>query len=352
MQSFEKLSRRGQLLRLRSLAQTALRQYSLAPYQMSVLQHEHNTTFRVQTADDQSFVLRIHRPGQHTVEAINSELLWLAALNEETELKIPQPVLAKNGALFTIVATEGVPKPRACVLFRWLPGRFLYHHLKPTHLEHVGVFMAYLHRHASNWQFPPNFLRGRVDVLTSEARHISNLNPGQGTFADMVNYPTQDDVDGCLRLVSELCTPEDLASVTRAIHQTRLVLDELGYSPEMFGLIHADLHQENYLFHRGQVGAIDFDDCGFGHYLYDLSVTLIEISGFQGYATLRNALLTGYRRVRPLPVDQESYLTRFFALRCLQLLVWVLESREHPAFRNRWKRWAKEELDNLRQWVK
>ena len=149
MQSFEELSRRGQLLRLRSLAQTALRQYSLTPYRLSVLQHEHNTTFRVQAAGDESYVLRVHRPGQHTIEAIHSELLWLAALQEETELRVPQPILAKDGALFTIAEAGGVPEPRACVLFRWLPGRFLYHRLAPAHLERVGVFTAQLHEHGN-----------------------------------------------------------------------------------------------------------------------------------------------------------------------------------------------------------
>jgi Ser/Thr protein kinase RdoA (MazF antagonist) len=35
-----------------------------------------------------------------------------------------------------------------------------------------------------------------------------------------------------------------------------------GDEPETFGLIHGDLHQDNYLFHRGDLRAIDCDDCG------------------------------------------------------------------------------------------
>ena len=34
--------------------------------------------------------------------------------------------------------------------------------------------------------------------------------------------------------------------------------------PDVFGLIHAHLHQENCLIHRGEVRAIDFDHCGYG----------------------------------------------------------------------------------------
>jgi Ser/Thr protein kinase RdoA (MazF antagonist) len=237
------------------------------------------------------------------------------------------------------------------VLFRWLPGRFFYDRLTPAHLERVGVFTALLHEQAANWRFPPNFLRGRIEVLTGEARRVSSSDSPNATPADLAQYPAQEDADRCLRLVAELCTPEDVASATRAIRQIRLVFAELGHSTETFGLIHADLHQENYFFYQGQVAAIDFDDCGFGHYLYDLSVTLIEIYRLPGYMALRTALLAGYRRVRPLPVEHESYLISFFALRCLQVLVWVLESREHPAFRDRWERWAKEEFEYLRQWV-
>ena len=42
--------------------------------------------------------------------------------------------------------------------------------------------------------------------------------------------------------------------------------------------------------------------------------------------------------------EHEDYLETFFALRHIQLAMWVIESREHPAFRNEWKSWAQDEL--------
>jgi Ser/Thr protein kinase RdoA (MazF antagonist) len=95
------------------------------------------------------------------------------------------------------------------------------------------------------------------------------------------------------------------------------------------------------------VRLIDFDDCGFGHFLFDLHVTLIEVQRFPNYEALRAALLRGYRSVRPLDPAHEAYLNSFFALRCLQLLIWVLESREHPTFRDQWRAWAEDELKNI-----
>ena len=151
-----------------------------------------------------------------------------------------------------------------------------------------------------------------------------------------------------MQLVTDLCSRADGTLVAHAIDLIRRTQHELGYDPSVFGLIHADLHQENYLFHHGRVCAIDFDDCGFGHYLFDLNVTLLEVQCHSHYAALRTALLAAYRQVRSLPAAHESHLDAFFALRHIQLLVWVLQSREHPTFRDRWRTWAQEELHLLK----
>jgi Ser/Thr protein kinase RdoA (MazF antagonist) len=348
MQSFETLDRRGQLHRLRRLAHTALQQYALSQPRLTTLRHEHNTTFAAVTADGQRYVLRIHRPGQHTAEAIHSELLWLTALRRDTELNVPEPLPAPDGALFTLVEVEGVPEARVCVLFRWQAGRFVYKRLTPTHLAQVGMLTAQLHEHTDRWSPPPEFVRGRIDNLTAEARRRSRVNPTTTPLGELERHPTDEDVERTLRLVGELCPPEAGAVVQSAIGQIRQMQTTLGYGKDVFGLIHADLHQENYFFQDGRVCAIDFDDCGYGHYLFDLNVTLLEIGHLPQYPALRAALLAGYRRVRALPVAYEVYLNTFWALRRVQLLLWVLESRAHPAFRDEWERWAQEELQELR----
>ena len=85
----------------------------------------------------------------------------------------------------------------------------------------------------------------------------------------------------------------------------------LGQGPETFGLVHGDLHQENYLFHQGQVRAIDFDDCGFGHYIYDIAVTLFNVRFRDNTPQLRESFLAGYRSIRPLSAEHEQYLDTF-----------------------------------------
>jgi Ser/Thr protein kinase RdoA (MazF antagonist) len=134
-----------------------------------------------------------------------------------------------------------------------------------------------------------------------------------------------------------MCSPEDGARVKKLISIIRKAQLELGHSSDTFGLIHGDLHQENYFFHQGQVRAIDFDDCGYGHYLYDLAVTLFNLDEQENIPDLRQSLLEGYRSIRPLSVHYERYLDVFMNLRELQMMLWVIEMRDHPEFRDTWK---------------
>lgn len=350
MQSFATLSYRGQLHRLRRLAHAALEHYAVPDPRLVPLRHESNTTFRVLAADNQQYVLRIHRPEGHTPEQIRSELLWLVALRQDTDVAVPEPVLTRDGSLVTVADAPGVPEPRSCVLFRWLDGRFFDDKLLPRHLERIGILMAKLHAHAAQWQPPADFVRSRVDGLTEEARRMawdasSTASPNPSV------QPTDADAARALALVTALCSPEDAAVVAMAIECIRAVFQELGEGKDVFGLLHADLHQENYFFDRGTPRAIDFDDCGWGHYLFDLNVTLREVQHLPTYPALRDALLNGYRTMRPLPTAHERYLTSFFALRRIQLLMWVLESREHPAFRDDWASRARYDLQQLKHFV-
>jgi Ser/Thr protein kinase RdoA (MazF antagonist) len=137
----------------------------------------------------------------------------------------------------------------------------------------------------------------------------------------------------------------------RWIQRVRTSQQQLGQGPDAFGLIHGDLHQENYLFHNGRVGAIDFDDCGYGYYTYDLAVTLVNLTPREGMLELRDGLLAGYRSVRPLPAEHEQAIDSFMDFRDLQMMIWNLEMRNHPAFRDSWKANVRSMLEYLKELV-
>ncbi|MCE7981147.1 MAG: homoserine kinase [Caldilinea sp. CFX5] len=350
MKPFDTLTKRGQWQRLRQVGLSALAAYDVPEPLLTPIHHIENSTFRVLAADHQQYVLRIQRADSHSPEAIRSEMQWLTALHQETALQTPEPVYTRAGSPLVIIEAPGMPGPRTCVLFRWLAGRFFDKTLTPQHLEPIGMFMAQLHEHTARWQLPTDFVRGRVAAITEAARRTL-WQPAAQTASPTSLQPGDEDVSRIVALVHDLFSSADAALVARTLAQIRRVFGALGEGGEVFGLIHADLHQANYLFQCGIPCAIDFDDCGWGHYLYDLSVTLSELTHLPTYPRLRETLLRGYRTIRPLPAHQEAYLETFFALRRIQLMSWVIESREHPAFRDGWVRWARNDLEELAKFL-
>jgi Ser/Thr protein kinase RdoA (MazF antagonist) len=342
MTPYAALSRRGQLARLRQLGRSALSAFGVEGGRLTVLRHEHNTTFRVDT-DGGPFVLRINRPGVHTAQTIASEMAWLDALGRESDVGVPSPVAASGGTKVVTVATAEVPEPRVCVLLRWQEGRFVDKRLTAMHLSRVGSLMAQLQDHASGWRPPAGFARPRVDTLTNLGKVASIArSPDIGT-----DRPSRDDAELSLGLIADLLSEQDVALFSEALQIVWTTTRSLRASSGVDGLIHGDLHQENVLFHDGGVRAIDFDDCGWGHHLYDLAVPLSELEGHARYPALRAALLEAYARSRSLQSDYERHLAAFALLRRMQILMWILESREHAAFRDEWREWSREELDGI-----
>lgn len=342
--AFASLSRREQLNRLRRLGRATLARYGREDAQLTLRRYEHNTTFRVDARDGR-YLLRINRPRVHTPETIGSEMAWLIALRRDTDLRVPEPVPARDGSCVVVACDPGVPEPRVCVLLNWLDGRFINQRLGRAHGSRVGALAGHLQEHATTWTPPSGFLRPRVDTLTNEAK-VDSIAPS-AAVAGGGDQPSPEDGDWSQRLVEALVSTDDAALFARAIEVVRATTRTLGEEAGAFGLIHGDLHYENVLFHRGEAVAIDFDDCGWGFHLYDLAVILSELAGRPRYDEIRDALLDAYAQIRGLPDDHAIHLRALIVLRRMQILMWVLQSRDQAAFRDRWQRWARNELDAI-----
>ena len=317
--------------------------YGIDDARLALLRHEQNTTFRVD-ARGGPYVLRINRPVVHTPETIGSEMAWLRVLRRDTDLGVPEPVAARDGSLTVVAHDPAVPEPHVCVLLRWLAGRFVDRGLTPAHLHRVGALTGRLHEHGASWSPTSGFLRPRVDTLTDGGK-VESMARSAADARRWV-HPTRQDSDAGVALVEALLSAADAAVFAQALEVVLATLQQLEETGA-FGLIHGDLHYENFLFHRSEARAIDFDDCGWGFHLYDVAVTLWELEGRPRYDELLEALLEGYARIRPLPNDHATHLDALFILRRLQFLLWVLESRDHAAFRDDWRRTARDELDAL-----
>ncbi len=324
---FSSLTRRAQLFRLRAVAVSALGAYELGPHRLELIQHEENTTYRVDTDADR-YVLRIHRPPLRTLRAVDGELRWLDALSAQTDLAVPRPVATRSGDLEVQASSAGVPDGRICVLFHWVPGRFLQADLRPEHLHQAGVLAGRLQQHARDWAKPADFRRPRQGLLTEAARAAESDGVSEQE-ARAEPTATGDSERACAELAAVLGD-----EAIRPVRRLCAVIDDhrsnLGTGPDVYGLQHGDLHQENYLFQDGRIGAIDFDDCGFGWHLDDLAVCASEIQNRPDTEDLIAGLLEGYHRATGVTVDRPA-LDLHVAFRYLQIAVWILSLRNRFA---------------------
>jgi Ser/Thr protein kinase RdoA (MazF antagonist) len=313
------------------VAAEVLARYGLTATRLTTMSTSHNAVYRVKSAGG-DFALRLHWLDEYKLEPdagrryINSELLWLQALSRDTAIGVPQPLPNLDGELVTLVQDEGKLVP--CSMLRWVEGRFYNKGLRGGQLERVGEITALLHNYSESGQFvpPPGFLRERADGLDGPNR-IFELLPMQTHEREVVEY-----VGGLFGGYDA----EASTTVSAAIARVWPALAEFGIGADRFGLIHADIHQWNYLFWRGEIKLLDFNNVGYAHYLYDLAVTLNNLLDRDDYPALRAALLHGYQRVRPLPANYPRYLDNLIALRDLQVVQWPItlpldsaERRQH-----------------------
>jgi Ser/Thr protein kinase RdoA (MazF antagonist) len=290
----------GVLDRVQATARTAARRYGLPGAEVTLINVSENATFRV---DDPRTgfraVLRVHRLGYHSTAAIRSELAWLEALREEAGVRTPEVLRAPDGS--QVLTVPGEP-PRECVMFEFLPGAEPSEDRLVEGFERLGATTARMHRHARSWRRPAAFTRFHWDydaALGEESRW--------GRWRDGLGMD-----------------PEALAVLGRLAEELRGRLRRFGRDAGRYGLIHADLRPANLLVAGdGPPSVIDFDDCGFGWYLYDLAAALSFAEHRPEVPEMIDAWLRGYRTVLGLPTEDEAEVWTFVMFRRLLLVAWI-----------------------------
>ena len=297
--NFDDLPREEQVYRLRKLANAALEKFGFNQYQLTFLQHLVNTTFRLD-CNQGRYLVRIHRAKTRT--AVASELAWLEALAHETTVPVQIPQRSLDGKMVVVGKRMGVPKPYPVTVLSWLDGQILPQDRRsPHHFYRLGQLVANLHHHTQHWV--PSFELNRpIYDATSVRGFNSAVDPDGVTYKQL---------------------PADVRGHLQTLHERLQEVEQrLGKSSDRFGLIHSDLSFGNVLFTEEEVLPIDFDDCGFGYYLYDLAVVLAGPWEKPGFQHRREALLEGYREICELPDEHLSLIPTFMAMRASSLGQW------------------------------
>ena len=275
---------------------------------LSLMCISENATFRAEDpARERPLVIRVHRPGYHSIGEIKSELDWITALRQQAVLHTPRPLPTGSGEL--IAGFDHAGATRQVVAFEFERGS------EPdasgdlcSGFEQLGQLTARLHQHSREWQRPPGFLRKTWNFDTT-----LGMRPHWGDWRDAPGL-----------------SATGMKLLQRCVERLRDQLDAYGEDADRFGLIHADLRLANLLIDGERLAVIDFDDCGFGWYLYDFAAAISFIETSPQIPALQKAWVAGYRSVCPLPADAENALPMFVMLRRILLTAWIGSHAETP----------------------
>lgn len=283
------------------VAKMALRQYPLSDQvQHRMITLSENATYLVQDPGTEwSGILRVHRENYHDRQAIESELDWLEALARDTDVTTSHPVRTKTGERVVTVEHGGVE--RYAVMFELMPG---IHPdatvIRSKSFETLGAITAHLHQQAKHWVPPASFKRFAWDW-----QHTLGESPRWGRWQD-----------GAVQ-------KEDIEEFSVAVEEMRQRLEAYGTGAERFGLIHADLRLANLLVEGDHVSLIDFDDCGFGWFMYDFGAAVSFMEDHERLLEFQWAWVSGYRSVAELPEEDLAMLPTFVLLRRFMLTAWL-----------------------------
>jgi Ser/Thr protein kinase RdoA (MazF antagonist) len=304
MKLFEQLTKCGQARRLRPLAINALDRYDFEISDMQIVGLFTNAIFRLRTNNGQSYIMRICTPGWRTKTDLISEIMWLQALSNDTNIPVPKPIPTRDGDLFVESCAPGVPETRRCVVMSWIPGSQLETRLNEINLQKMGILFAKLHDHGSRFT-PSNgfttrkmdsiYARGELEVLFSEACY-------------------------------DAFTTNTKNSLWQIDQRVKEAFAHLYGTPQGIQVIHNDLHHGNIKIYHSQLCPLDFEDTIWGHPVQDIAMALQDLMvdvAPEAYDPLQRAFRKGYESLRSWPEEYEGQIDTFRAGRMLWVANYV-----------------------------
>jgi len=270
-----------------------------------LISHRENIVFAVILPRAGKGVLRLHRRGYQSEDAIRSELWSMEAL-ADAGLTVPRPQRTNDDELLARL-DDG----RVASVLGWMAGAPLGTGGTPLdgdpqeHMRRyasVGRAVARLHIAADRLTRPAWFRRPHWDIdgLLGPA-------PFWGRFWD---HPAASEDEALL--------------LSEARRFAREKLSDYAAQGADRGLIHADLLRENILFDGHHAHLIDFDDCGFGFRLYDLGTALAQNLEEPALDRIATGLVEGYETERSLTDADRAMLPVFVMLRTLASVGWTM----------------------------
>lgn len=267
-----------------------------------LIKHRENAVFDVTFIGNKRAALRLHRPGYKSQKEIESEIWWTKSLAKEG-FPVPSPLSNKDGNYLVELSPELV-----ATAIQWVDGKPIGKEEEPDLITggkidfELGRLIGQLHNITKNLSFPDWFSRPLWDIdgLLGEKPHWGKFWEGKH-------------LNDSEKEIFNLVRKKALKTLKHYKTQGGEIL-----------LIHADIIGENVFKNDTGIYLIDFDDCGYGFPIYDLSTATIQSLDHPSYQKRCNLILEGYDTVRTLrPIDIELFPV-FSMLRVLATSAWII----------------------------
>jgi len=294
---FFDLSAEDQQKSLTVFAVQLLMDYGIRDAQVSCINFEFNATFAVESESGVKYALRININSTRTVENMKGEIEWVRHLNRTSGINTPTPIATLDDQYIVSGLHADSGQTLYGVMYSWLEGEELGDEPTLSQLHEVGRAIATLHQESADF------------ALSADA--------ALPTFNDFF-WGTEDFLFSKKSVLSDA----DRALIQRAHDLIMKFTNEL-YQNSPVHIIHADMHGWNLMWNEGQLSIFDFDDCGYGVEAQDLAVTLYYLDTPEQ----DEALLNGYKSVRPLPTYSANAMKALLLQRRLMLLNYLFETK-------------------------
>lgn len=297
----------------KQIARQAVGCWDIGEVEITLIKHRENSVFRLTKKNGESFALRVHRADYHSDQELLSELNWMQALNVDG-VSTPAIIKTSDGQLFVKVAHPNSTETRQCSLLAWVKGKSfddlgrvekgVQKELEARYYK-LGLLAGKLHQQGNQWQPPQHFTR--------QSWNSEGLLGEQPLWGQFWLHP--------------VLNKRQRSKLLKAKLVLQSLLKQMGQTEENYGLIHADFLPENILQENGQLKLIDFDDCGYGWYLFEMATSLFPIVDKPYFEQVTTAYVKGYRVEGKLSQSDLELLPAFMLIRALTYLGW-LKSRK------------------------
>jgi Ser/Thr protein kinase RdoA (MazF antagonist) len=282
---------------LTAFATELLKDYGIHNAKVSCINFEFNATFAVESESGVKYALRININSTRTVDNMQAEVEWVRHLCRTSGVHTPTPIATEKDEYIVSGVHADSGHTLFGVMYSWLEGEEIGDEPTSQQLHEVGRAIATLHQESLEFSLSTgnslptfdSFFWGTEDFLFSENSLLSD--------ADRALIQQAHDL--IMKFTSEL------------------------YRNSKVHIIHADMHGWNLMWHEGRLSIFDFDDCGFGIEAQDLAVALYYLDTPEQ----DEALLNGYKSVRPLPTYSENAMKALLLQRRLLLLNYLFETK-------------------------